>query len=155
MQTPSSNWLCLLGLVPCILVSGCMGNSSTTQAEATVTGIVTLDGSPVQGATVTFRPEESGGSGAFGMTDEEGKYTLNTSNAVLGVKPGQYKISVTKLEAATSDAPSEEDPSYGGAPTRESAPKNLLPEKYSKVDSSGLTADIQAGENDVPLQLSE
>ena len=100
MQTRNSNWLCLLGAIPFLLFAGCMGDSSTTQAEATVTGTVTLDGSPVQGATVTFRPDDSGGSGAFGMTDAEGKYTLNTSNAVLGVKPGKYKISVTKLEAS-------------------------------------------------------
>lgn len=155
MQTPNSDWLCLLGVVPFLLLSGCMGDSSTNHAGATVTGTVTLDGSPVKGATVTFRPEAAGGSGAFGMTDAEGKYTLNTSSALQGVKPGQYKISVTKLEAVTSDQPSEDDPAYGGAPVREAAPKNLLPAKYSKVNSSELTADIQPGDNEVPLQLSE
>lgn len=155
MLTRNLNWLRLLGILSCAFLVGCPGANSTSNAGATVSGTVMLDGSPVEGATVTFRPESPDGSGAFGMTDAEGKYVLNTSSAVLGVVPGTYKVSVTKMEAAASDAPAEDDPSYGGAPKQQAAPKHLLPEKYSRIESSGLTADVKPGENTVPLELKK
>lgn len=155
MHARKVNWLSLLGVLSCSLFVGCPGAGDSIQSESTVTGTVTLDGAPVEGATVTFRPEDASGSGAFGMTNAEGKYELNTSTAVLGVEPGKYKVSVTKMEAAASDAPSEDDPSYGGAPKKEAAPKHLIPEKYSRIESSGLTADVTPGENTIPLELKK
>ena len=39
--------------------------------------VITLDGAPIEGATVSFSPEDSSGIGASGMTQSDGSFTLN------------------------------------------------------------------------------
>lgn len=59
-----------------------------------VTGAVTLDGKPVDGATVTFVSED--GKNSFsGSTDASGKYSLQEGEKV-GALPGSYKVIVVK-----------------------------------------------------------
>src|SRR5262249_36492736 len=43
-----------------------------------VKGVVTLDGNPVQGATVTFIPDGRSGQSATGITQEDGSFRLTT-----------------------------------------------------------------------------
>ena len=52
---------------------GCGGD---TPPLGQVTGTVTLDGKPVDGATIQFEPTTSGLPTAFGRTDSQGKYEL-------------------------------------------------------------------------------
>ncbi len=133
---------------------GCGGGETGESLGATVTGKVTLDGTPVEGATVTFRPTGGDQKGAFGRTDAEGNYTLSTSAATVGVAPGNYQVTVTKMEVAQSTGPQEGDPDYTGAPAPTPPPKSLLPEKYSKANTSGLEATVTEGENNIPLELT-
>ena len=46
-----------------------------------VQGVVTLDGAPLEGATVFFSPKGSAGKGAAGKTQSDGSFTLNTQGA--------------------------------------------------------------------------
>src|SRR5690606_11332502 len=120
------------------LVAGCGGGKAKDQLGATVTGQVTFDGSPVDGATVTFQPADASKKGAFGRTDTEGNFTLSTSTATEGVEPGEYHVTVTKFEIVPSTGPQEGDPGYTGNPRPTPPPKSLLPEKYGNAKSSGL-----------------
>ena len=85
--------LCLI-LSACMLAAavGCSGDSSTV---AQVSGRVTLDGRPVEGAKVVFQPRSAArkpgevGSGSYATTDADGRYTLKQidpqrSGAVIG-----------------------------------------------------------------------
>jgi len=57
---------------------------------------VTLDGSPVEGATVVFLPDgDDKALQASGLTDATGSCVMKTSDKD-GVRPGKYKITVTK-----------------------------------------------------------
>src|SRR5262249_58322349 len=59
-------------------------------------GIVTVNGQPLAGATVTFHPAEEGRRPASGRTDDDGTFELTTFHPGDGALPGTYKITVSK-----------------------------------------------------------
>jgi len=76
-----------------------------------VTGVVTLDGAPVDNASVTLVSED-GKTMYVGATDSTGNFTIATGEEV-GAKPGTYKVLVVKtkhIEGAESMNPS--DPAF-------------------------------------------
>jgi hypothetical protein len=84
-----------LGLVGLLLVAvaGCGAN------VAPVSGRVTLDKKPLANARVVFQPastDKEPGPGSVGMTDAEGKYSLQlmTGNGQ-GALVGKHKVSIT------------------------------------------------------------
>ena len=88
-----------------------LGFSGCGEKPVPVNGIVTLDGKPVEGATVTFGTDD-GKRSYGGFTDASGAFSLS-GGGVLGALPGTYKVTVTKskkiegsdgMEAGNSDA---------------------------------------------------
>jgi hypothetical protein len=82
---------------------GCQKKQADNQEFRYVTGTVTLDNTPLKGATITFFPLEPSGMSASGYTDAQGKYTLTaleSFTAGKGTKPGQYRVTVAKNETA-------------------------------------------------------
>src|SRR5437762_8177513 len=73
--------------------AGCSGNVG-------IKGKVTLDGQPVEGASVQFVPVD-GGRPAFGTTDASGVFTLSTIKQGDGTSKGEYKVTVTKMSDNT------------------------------------------------------
>jgi len=118
-------WLFLLFATA---LNGC-GGSAEVPALGQVTGTVTLDGDPLVGVNVVFKPAE--GRAATGLTDAEGKYTLlyNANNP--GSKTGANTVSMD-WPTGTPDA-------------------QLLPSKYTS--KSELTADVVAGSNTFDFKL--
>lgn len=119
----------LFGAVALVAASGCGGNS------AAVSGVVTLNGSPVEGAAVTFSPEGGGGGfgGSYGKTDAQGRYTLKSvAGDKSGAAIGKHKVTIS---VAKSDPKNPE-----GAVT------DLLPAKYNT--KSELTFDVPSGGTD-------
>lgn len=62
-----------------------------------VSGVVTFDGKPVSNVRVTFSPQRSGdsvvvGAPSFGMTDENGNYSLKSRNGRIGAVVGTHKV---------------------------------------------------------------
>src|SRR6185436_12065008 len=86
----------LAGFVALVTVIGC--SEAKPFDTVKVTGLVTLDSQPVDGATVVFQPATGAGKAATGMTDKDGKFNLTTSTAGDGAMPGTYKVTVTKVE---------------------------------------------------------
>lgn len=83
---------CLLGGL-LFLLAGCGG-----QRFGDVTGKVTLDGEPLVGATVEFSP--AGGSPAYGVTDEQGRYKLLFSSEQGGAPVGEHRVRITSFSEA-------------------------------------------------------
>ena len=129
-------------------LSGC-GPSATSDLPATVPaeGVVTLDGSPVDGATVTFLAD-AGTHHATATTDASGKFALQAFPEKSGAVPGSYKVEVNKTivsEGASGgeDEESEVVVSFG------------LPHKYASITTSELTCTIpEAGATDIKLELT-
>jgi hypothetical protein len=100
--------------------------------HATVTGNVKrADGSPIVGARVIARDEQTGTS-RTGETDSQGAYELGESSSADGVPPGNYSVVVLPERLSLS--------------AERGSKRVEIPEKYQKHSTSGLTFSVQTGE---------
>lgn len=119
----AARWRCLPAILALAFIGGC--GSGETYHETT--GVVTLDGAPVDDASIVLIPlDENAGKHAHASTRDGGKFKMITIQNE-GVKPGEYKITVQKF-----------DPSTG----KTEAMKSLLPEAYATEDKTPLTVTI-------------
>lgn len=144
-----------VALATLVLVTGCGPGKPAT---VPVSGTVTLDGSPLEGAAVTFTPA-AGGRLATGTTDASGKFTLMTFVAGDGAIAGSHKVGVSKMEAgATPQADPNSPPGtmLSGPPGAGGSqpPKSLIPKKYSNPEKSGITVEVKSGMEPVTIELS-
>lgn len=151
----SRRWNVLIVVsVLAVCLAGVIGCGKGRPGTVRVTGVVTLDGSPVEGASVTFYPAE-GGRPASGTTDAQGKFTLTTFESGDGAPPGNYNVTVIKMAGgkATADeqAGSGEEALMGAEDTEG---VSLLPAKYGNVKTSGLSVEVKAGMEPVNLSLT-
>ncbi len=155
--------VCLLS-VACLFVavglSGCAQDIRREGPElAKVTGSVSLDGEPVEGAHVRFSPETKGPA-AFAVSDSRGHFELRTFDPGDGAVPGKYGISITKdvTEGGKEFASEAEMEAYTqehGKAELQRTTVSALPEKYASKQSSGLTAEISlATKNHFDLELT-
>lgn len=141
-----------------LAVAACMiwGCSPGTVPTVEVSGTVTLDGKPLEGAMVGFYPA-SGGAPATGQTDSSGKFTLKAP-------VGKAKVSVSKTaaggeakvdQAAAGAAPAgtalSGPPVAGGAPP--APPKSVVPAKYTNAENSGIVVEVKSGMQPVTIEL--
>jgi hypothetical protein len=103
----------------------------------------------VEGANVIFQPIEGSAStlASQSVTDASGRFELSTHVGAgkfkPGIVPGTYSVVITKLDTA-------------GISTTLAPPKNVLPKKYANANTSGLTANVTAGqENDFDFALTD
>lgn len=83
-----------LGIAGCLLWAiGC------GPRVAPVSGIVTLDGDPLPGATITFEPlSGEPGQESTGRTDESGSFALaRISNGKPGALVGEHRVHITTI----------------------------------------------------------
>lgn len=158
--------VCILIVTVLCAGVGC-GGPEGLKGLVPVTGTVTYQGAPVEGANVAFAPDGDG-KAASGRTDADGKFKLTTLNPGDGAMPGKYKVSVSKSEnldpAAQITAEDMMKMVSGGkappmGPTKGKAgeaggTKYHVPKKYSTPGESGLTAEVKgSGTNDFTFDL--
>jgi|688.fasta_scaffold80424_3 hypothetical protein len=97
---PASHaWICL-GVV-IVGLSGCGSDIKLVPVE----GKVTLDGSPLAGAEVLFRPKQ--GRPVAGDTDAAGRYRLQYTPERFGALPGPHVVHITTVREGDEDAASK------------------------------------------------
>jgi len=123
-------------LAACLLVlslGGC-GNQEQGPTLVPVSGTISVDGTPIPKAGISFRPDKSKGNSApyqpGGAANDQGKYELIAA-AKQGAPPGWYKVVVFPYS-----------PPPGGP-----APTISIPEfnkKYSNPDTTDLSIEVKA-----------
>jgi hypothetical protein len=113
---------------------------------ATVGGIVTLDGKPVEGGpetygTVTFA-RESGGPPAVGIIKAGGAYVVATGSQA-GMEPGTYLVGIAIKKVHPPTQP-------GGL----SRPELVSPTKLASLKDSGLKREVLPGRNEFDFDLT-
>jgi tetratricopeptide (TPR) repeat protein len=105
-------------------------------------GQATLGGKPMPGALIMLEPvwtKEPPFPLPRATVKDDGSFALGTYGKEDGAPAGEYRVSVQWL--LKMDRQEVE----GGA-----LPKNVLPPRYGKFETSGLTVQIDAGDNSLP-----
>ncbi len=157
---------CLFWMVAAVfLIPGCGSRFLKTEY---VEGVVTYNGKPIEGATVIFQSadESKGFQAGTGMTDANGVYKLSTTGGKgeAGVPAGEYKVAIKKQKViddgkentpTTQEEYTEQMEKSGGLQLKVPKTEWIIPKKYSMVQSSGLTATVKKGENEISFKLEK
>lgn len=138
--------------VSLIVLSGCGGLDL-----AQVTGRVTVGSKPISEGMILFVPEH--GPAAVGVLQSDGTYSLKTHRAE-GALVGKHRVAIqaTRVGAGKLVEPKNitEELEQARKPGKMLVAGEitwLVPEKYSRPETSGLTAEIVRGINVIPFDL--
>jgi hypothetical protein len=131
--------------VSTLLIATAWGCGSAPEHPETfpVQGKVTYKGQPVPKGTVTFQSD--GGQTATGEIQPDGTYRLGTFAAGDGAVAGHHKVMIIANDADPTLMPGS-SPGY-------KPPKDLVPAKYSKLETSGLEAVVEKDKANVDFDL--
>lgn len=146
---------------------GC--NQGGSSGTVPVSGVITLDGTPVEGATVSFAPTGGEGVAAAGMTDAKGRYELTTQEPGDGAMPGKYMVMISKVQTAPDPGAEAVKPGMSPEEATEAVMKardaagltgeegpavtDLLPAKYKNPSQSGFTVEVAPGKGEFNFDL--
>lgn len=117
-----------------------------------VTGKVTLNDEPVDGARLVFEMTGENASAPLpAQTNDQGVYTL-FGFTDKSVPVGTYKVTVTKMTLKDGRIPDGEDLLKAEA---KGLLKNSLPKAYEKSSTTPLTREIKSGKNVIDLELKK
>jgi hypothetical protein len=135
---------------------GCGSNAKVPKwpEPIKVTGIVTLDDEPLNGATISFNPVDSTlGTGAIGTTDDSGQYEplsrMPDGKSKYGIIPGKYRVSLSRM-VKPDGTPWRPDPSRPGGPMNSGA-RDVMPPEFSLA--SKLMIDVAEGKDEYDFNL--
>jgi len=114
---------CLACAAVCLLILGCESQDKNRPKTVPVSGTITYQGKPVDGAHISLTPVAPDGRSAYADTDANGQFKLATLEPGDGAMPGDYKVAIHKRVEG----------------------KDLLPAQYGNADTSGLTLTVPPG----------
>lgn len=139
-----------LGLAVCLSLAGCGGGVADKPTVGKVSGVVTLEGKPVAGATIVFNPDNARsttGPTSSAITGPDGKYTLMAPGGEEGAVVGFHKVTVS------CPPPPGESSSNSGTPAAAPTTPCSVPEKFSTLATTDVTKEVMAGKNEFAIDL--
>jgi hypothetical protein len=113
-----------------------------------VSGTITLNGQPLDGATISLSPVTEGLRAASAVSDASGNFKVTTLHPNDGVQPGDYLISVTKVKLE-GVLPAAEVRKLLAEGKKYNTPQiQQVPGKYLKAETSDLKITVKPGKND-------
>ena len=155
-----------LALVAMVALTGLIGCSGSNAVD----GTVTLDGTPVSGASITLVPADGKGQGGSGISDASGHFSIKAGGKSAGIASGAYKVVVTKVKSSVEgmgDKVKGDKQAFGadyfkmmdkakggqGGPAA-SEPKSELPQKYANEKTTPLEVRVPLATRPWKLELS-
>lgn len=134
------HFVLLFGL---LTLFGC--KSDDLPATVNVEGTVTLDGEPVEGASVVFIAQ-AGANNATGVTDGSGRFSMDSfPGRKKGAVPDSYNVEIAKTiveDKGERDGEGMVQLSYG------------LPKQYASQLTSGLSVNVGSDVTDLKFELT-
>lgn len=138
-----------LALAALSFVTGCAQQSTETppiEGVVSAGGTITLDGKPLEGASVTFIPTgpaqpNQAVAGAFAITGPDGKYSLISGASSPGALPGTYRVVVSRMlkpDGSVAHFTAEVSPEM----LRSQGAKESIADEESNPTSSTLQATV-------------
>jgi len=152
----------VLSVSATVVVLGCGEDNSGLARRYKVTGNVTYKGVLVVKGNINFEPtkppvpEGRHASGAI----KDGYYSLSTAgDGEDGALPGEYKVVIvaTDIDMAALTAKSGGQRHQGDRADQKAVKtaKSLVPVKYSRSETSGLTATVKETSNKRDFELTD
>jgi len=145
------NGLCRLAAGTALLVILMCCGCKESPHIAPVSGTITYEGKPLEGATITTQPVAKEGSkdpgpGSFGRTDAKGRYTLElVEPARRGAVIGMHHVTITRFSSPKSAGDAWSGDAFRGG-------DRGWPERYT---NGSLTLDVpERGRDDADFQLT-
>jgi hypothetical protein len=138
------HFVTITGLLVLFAASGCGQRGLSGLSK--VSGTITLNGQPFEGASISFSPQTPDTRGAAALSGAGGNFQITTLHSNDGVQPGDYLISVSKIELE-GILPAAEVRRIG-AKNYHPQQTQMVPEKYLKTETSGLKVTVKKGRND-------
>jgi hypothetical protein len=123
-------------LLVLLVSTGCGDGSGLVSAS----GTVTLDGQPLSGVVVEFRPSTSRGRSFFGRADSSGRYRMMRTAFQSGVAPGDYSVLIYYE--------SDDDPSCSCKQEQ-----RAIPARYRSTSELQVTVEAR-GRNRLDFELA-
>ena len=135
-------------------------------AQVKTTGTVTLDGEPVENASLMFIPDS--GRPASANTNTNGDFQVSSYGGNDGLQAGNYRVMVTKLvlkdrfqkqydravERAAAEAEPGEEPEDVDIEFGDSAYGNMLPTKYEELETTDIKVTITKQQEPLAISLT-
>jgi len=139
-----------LVLIALAAVCGCAGDGKIS--TNIVEGTVTFNGQPLVGATVNFHPTD-GGHAAFGNTDAQGRYRLQTllGRVDAGTTAGEYTVTVSHFDNVPTGRQVRGD---DGEIYDETISRPGIPEVYMDRNRTPFTRTVVSGRNTFDFALN-
>ncbi|MCA9033731.1 MAG: hypothetical protein KDA91_01315 [Planctomycetaceae bacterium] len=120
------------------LLCGCGG--SGRPSLVVVTGKVTLDGKPLEGASIAMKfvsddPDNKYGRPSRAVSDSSGQFKPAAYGDAEGIPTGKYKVAIYKQEIP--EGYNAEDPAANPVNI-----KWITPRYYSDIDTSGIEIEV-------------
>ena len=112
--------------------------------DSYVSGVATLDGSPLPRGTVSYSPDQPGPA-SYGVIRSDGGYVIKTGREE-GLPSGDYTVTVVAKEESIPDD------SNRGLPPK--AGKTFTPPWYRSKQHSTLKFTVESGSNEIDLELT-
>ena len=127
----------ILALSGCVLLAGCGGSDHPVLAK--VVGTVQYKAQPLEQGTITFHPAK--GRAATGKIKDGHILDVTTFAPRDGAAVGLHRVTVVSFDNPDADMYTEK--------------KSSIPTSYSDLNKSKLEVEIQPGENDLTLELTD
>lgn len=133
----------------CLSTTGCTKKAGL-EGLYPVQGKITLDGAPLEGATITFLPMEGGNRAASALSNAQGTFKVRTLLPDDGAAPGNYAVSVSKRVMEEGKQMTQEEALEASQKGRQIIvnTKETLPDRYTKAISSGISYTVVEGKNE-------
>ena len=132
-------WKSCLPIALVLVLTGCFSRGDLPELGQ-VTGLVMLDGLPLQDASVEFLPENKNPS--IGVTGSDGRYTLTFHRDANGALLGLHKVRISTFRKSYPDNNGHRSPSV---PER-------VPAKYNR--KTELQVEVTPGKQQHNFELS-
>lgn len=148
---PRRRWLRSAGI---LVVLGLAIGCNKRYTPVPVSGVVLLDGAPLEGANVNFYPvgDEKDGGTAMGVTNEKGEFQLSSFGKNDGALPRKYKVVISKF---VPSQPNLKMPDFPNTLEGRNAKQDFMYENFEKKGIqpfiSALPA-IYSDSNTTPLE---
>lgn len=156
--------------LPTLILAGVMGLlagcRTPSRGLVPVNGTVSLDGVPLAFKSLLFFPTDgTGGNGAGGFTDGEGKFALigvvfGATADFEGCPPGRYRVVVSEstIPLSEADFQSRRRKSYDGEPEVAIGPtrrvNSEIPARYTAVQTTPLLLEVPESGGTIHVELT-